>query len=60
MKTIKIADTNITITVTNAREMYTMFFKLGGWYTLIVDNDTYPRDPDCVYMESYFQKKYFN
>lgn len=57
-------DSNIKIVVTNPDEMYDVFFRLGGWMNLQVDDDYYPMS--CKengyrgYTREYFQKKYFD
>lgn len=59
MKTIEVMGAEIKIMVTNAEEMYIMFFRLNGWMGLKIDNDEYPCDSRHSYTKGYFQKKYF-
>lgn len=59
MKIIEIVGTNIKISVSNAQEMYSMFFRLHGWGTLKIDNDIYPADLQTRYTKGYFQAKYW-
>lgn len=58
MKTIKVLESNITITVNNADEMYFIFFRLHPWSDLEVDGDIYLNGTDG-YTKSYFEAKYF-
>lgn len=58
MKIIEIVGTNIKISVSNAQEMYSMFFRLHGW-ALKIDDDTYPADLQTRYTKGYFQAKYW-
>lgn len=58
MKTIKVLGANTTITVSNAEEMYFIFFRLHPWADLEVDGELYPSGTDG-YTRSYFEAKYF-
>ena len=58
MKVITVPETGIRIGVTNAEEMYHVFFRLHGWWDLEVDGKLYPASTDG-YTEGYFKKHYF-
>lgn len=58
MKVITVPETGIIIGVTNAEEMYRVFFRLGGWWDLEVDGKLYPAGA-ASYTRSYFEAKYF-
>jgi len=63
-KIITKPDSDIKIEVSNEDEMYEIFFRLGGWIDLQVDNDYYPMS--CKengyrgYTRDYFKMKYFS
>jgi len=59
MKIIEVVGTNIKISVSNAQEMYSIFFQLHSWGTLKIDNDIYPADLQTGYTKGYFQAKYW-
>lgn len=59
MKTITVPDTSITITVTNADEMFTIFNRLHPLMDLRVDNTTYPASTTHGYTLGYFEAVYF-
>lgn len=59
MKLIKVLGSNTTICVTNAEEMYFIFFRLHPWCDLEVDGEVYPSDVTTGYTRSYFEAKYF-
>ena len=59
MKVITVPETGIRIGVTNAEEMYRIFFRLHGWWDLEVDGKLYPASADVCYTTGYFKKHYF-
>lgn len=56
MKVITVPETGIRIGVTNAEEMYRVFFRLHGWWDLEVDGKLYEASASTGYTRSYFDK----
>ena len=56
MRIITVPETGIRIGVTNAEEMYLMFFQLHGWCDLEVDGKLYPACANDGYTRSYFEQ----
>lgn len=55
MRIITVPETGIRIGVTNAEEMYSVFFRLHGWWDLEVDGKLYPASKN-EYTRSYFKQ----
>lgn len=56
MKIITVPETGIRIGVTNAEEMYSVFFRLHSWWDLEVDSKLYPTSTKNGYTRSYFKQ----
>ena len=56
MRIITVPETGIRIGVTNAEEMYCMFFSLNSTHDLEVDGKLYPATTETRYTRSYFEK----
>lgn len=56
MRIITVPETGIRIGVTNAEEMYRVFFRLNSWWDLEVDGKLYPASTSADYTRSYFEQ----
>ena len=56
MRIITVPETGIRIGVTNAEEMYCMFFSLNSTYDLEVDGKLYPATTETRYTRGYFKQ----
>jgi hypothetical protein len=56
MRIITVPETGIRIGVTNAEEMYSVFFRLHGWWDLEVNGKLYPASTKDGYTRSYFEQ----
>ncbi len=54
METITIPNTNITITVTNAEEMFTIFSRLHPWTDLEFRGTVFPQSTTTAFARSAF------
>lgn len=56
MKVITVPETGIRIGVTNAEEMFRVFYRLHPYWDLEVDGKLYPASTESGYTRNYFER----